>query len=138
MMQRRAGWLAWGMLLLSSVAFATDPDALLSSTDAFRIEAVRAPDNRVFVTFHIAPGYALYRDHIQISDPKGRLSFIALPHGQVVHDNYIGDREELRFQAIATVGLPQGAGTHQLLVSLQGCADLGVCFNPESRWVTIR
>lgn len=124
-------------LLLTAPAIAVDESDLLPTSMAFEIYAVRAPDHQVYVTFTIAPGYALYRDRIRIVGAPGAVTWVRLPHGEVVQDAYLGSREEWRYRAIAMIGLDKAPGPVHLQVSLQGCADLGVCFNPETRAVTV-
>lgn len=130
----------WGLvasLVLACTAQAVEPSELLPAGQAFQVTAVHAAGDRAFVTFTIAPGYALYADRVQITSRPGALRFVHLPDGLVVHDTYLGDRIEWRRRAIAVIGLPAGAPVSQLQVHLQGCADVGVCFNPETRQVPV-
>ena len=128
---------ATSTLMLAPPAIAVDESDLLPSSMAFEVDALRAPNHQAYVTFTIAPGYALYRDRIHITGESGALTWVRLPHGEVVQDAYLGSREQWRYRAIAIVGLDKASGPVHLQVTLQGCADIGVCFNPETRAVTV-
>jgi thiol:disulfide interchange protein DsbD len=71
---------------------ATDAQELLPPQVAFQVDAVRGADGVGYITFTIAPGYALYRDKIRISSPDAALRFVNLPHGIIEHDENLGDR----------------------------------------------
>jgi len=120
-------------------AHAVDPEDILAPSVAFQISGVRAASGEIYLSFDIAPGYALYRDkiHVTANARSGtQLRSLSVPHGQQVDDLNYGAREQWRRHAIVTLTTDR-QGPTLLDVKLQGCADVGVCFNPEVRHVLI-
>jgi len=134
-------WMAPALLLLfASSANAVNPEDLLSASQAFKVSGVRAASGEIYLTFDIAPGYALYRDKIRIGTAASSpavISTLTLPHGTLVADPDSGAKEQWRSRAIATL-TTKTSGPVLLAVKIQGCADVGVCFNPEVREVLVR
>lgn len=115
---------------------------------AFRVQAeVEAPD-RVRLTWDIAPGTYLYADLIEIAlvdSPDVALGTIERPAGTLKHDSVlpdgsIGDVEIHQGRLDLTVQLQRVTTapiTATLIVKYQGCAEIGICYPPQSRRITL-
>ncbi|KVQ29292.1 disulfide bond formation protein DsbC [Burkholderia ubonensis] len=102
---------------------------------AFRMRYLQVAKGYLSIVFRIAPGYRLYRDKISVTTPTPiRLIYnVVKPPGTMHFDATLGktveayDRET-RVDVIMTEGRPV-----DLVVTIQGCADVGVCFPPLER-----
>ncbi|WP_080418590.1 protein-disulfide reductase DsbD domain-containing protein [Burkholderia ubonensis] len=114
---------------------APGPDHPLSPEMAFRMHYLQVAKGYLSIVFRIAPGYRLYRDKISVTTPTPtRLIYnVVKPPGTMHFDAALGktvetyDRET-RVDVIMTEGRPV-----DLVVTIQGCADVGVCFPPLER-----
>ena len=106
--------------------------------EAFVVGASLASSPRVFWQIH--PGYYLYRGRLAFAlegAPEARLD-TTIPTGLAKDDPYFGPVEV--FYNDLSVGLriegpvPEDA---TLRVSYQGCADAGLCYPPETRWIAL-
>lgn len=105
-----------------------------SSEAPFALSADRAGDGILRLTWSVAPGTYLYRDHLDVRLDGQKLA-LALPAGDIKDDPVFG-RVEVYHQPVAArlAGLP---ATGTLLVSFQGCAQDGICFPPEARTLAL-
>jgi cytochrome c biogenesis protein CcdA len=134
------GWLALlaaCLALAAAPALALDPKDLLPPEQAFQVEAQRVgPALRLNI--RIADGYYLYRNKLALaSAPAGLTAPPAWPLGKRKHDPYFGETEIYR--GVFSVDVPLvGPWPDQgrLQLSLQGCADAGICYPPEQRTLT--
>ena len=131
------------LLLFAAVAPAqqqTAPD-LLSPAEAFRLKAVRNVPQRVRLTWTIAPGYYLYRDRFRFENALGApLRTLVFPAGQPKNDPYFGPTEIYRDRVVIELGLDDAADAEtpvSLRIISQGCADIGVCFPPQTARLTL-
>ncbi|GAB4354123.1 MAG: hypothetical protein Kow006_19640 [Gammaproteobacteria bacterium] len=129
--------------LIGGNALAASQDELLPPDVAFVVE-VRAIDaNTLRARWIIADGYFLYREKISFSTttPGYRIGEIRFPPGKIKDDPYFGRTETYRHQIMVDIPLQRDAGapaTLTLVARSQGCADLGVCYPPQSRNISIR
>src|SRR5258708_1804162 len=131
------------VLLLAALppARAAGADDLLEPDKAFRFSA-RALDARtVEVRYGIADGYYLYRDRFRFAaePPSVALGQPQFPKGQVHEDKFFGKQETYRKEV--RIRLPveaAGAERLKLLVTSQGCADVGVCYVPQVQSAELR
>ena len=92
--------------------------------------------DRIEVRWDIADGYYLYRHrtsaHIEGSFKNNPLR---LPRGQAYTDEFFGEVETYRGQltALLTGAAADDAETVKLVVRYQGCADVGICYPPQTR-----
>ncbi|MDE2148280.1 MAG: protein-disulfide reductase DsbD N-terminal domain-containing protein [Gammaproteobacteria bacterium] len=120
---------------------ASNTDALLPAARAFALVDAERNGDAVVVTWQVAPGYYLYRDHIaaQVLAPAGaRLGTPRLPPAQAKTVPQLGRVQVYR--GALRVTWPQAAGAPAITrvqVSYQGCADIGVCYPPQTRVVEI-
>lgn len=126
-------------LSLSTVAAALDQSDLLPVDEAFRIEASAPAADRIEVRFTIAEGYYLYRHRLGLSRLDGQaLPPFSVPDGEHKVDEFFGEVESYRHSLLMTQSLPASdSGSLQLEVRYQGCADLGICYPPQKRTVSV-
>lgn len=117
--------------------------SLLDPEQAF-ILSVTTPDPHTLVAqWSIAEGYYLYRDKLKLElVDAGDLAIASLdiPAGESQADEFFGRQEIFHQQATATARLqgpvPQG-GNIKVRVSYQGCAELGVCYPPQTQLISL-
>jgi thiol:disulfide interchange protein DsbD len=121
----------------------TQTEDLLPPEQAFRLLAeVKGPD-KIRLEYSIAPGYYLYRKRFSfgVSTPGYALGAPGFPKGEIIHDEYFGDVEIYRNQLIIELPYQRKAGTpagFELTANSQGCADVGVCYQPYSQTVPLQ
>ncbi len=136
--------LAPAALLLAFVApaQAVDEKDLLPVDEAFSLRA-RAPERgRIELHWRIADGYYLYRHRIsaQPVDSSFKFNPVELPGGKKKTDEFFGEVETYRHEltAVLTGAAATGVDVIQLRVKYQGCADLGVCYPPQTRTLLVK
>jgi thioredoxin:protein disulfide reductase len=138
--------LAAACLLLAALrpgpALAVDPDDLLPVDQAFPLTVSAPSGDRIDVSFRVAEGYYLYR-HRMAAEPADE-GFVAsgplrLPPGKRYTDEFFGEVETYRQRVTGTLPgrAAAGARTATIRVRFQGCADIGVCYPPQTRTVKV-
>jgi thioredoxin:protein disulfide reductase len=114
-------------------------DDFLAVDEAFELTALAQDKNVIALTWIIAPGYYLYRNRISVATdaPNVRLGAVALPRGQLKHDEYFGDTQV--YYEVLDAQLPVRSPTRKiaLRVTYQGCAEAGLCYNPVTKTIDI-
>ena len=125
----------------ASQARAIDESQLLPVDEAFALQAIAPQRDRVELSWAIADGYYLYRHRIsvEVQDTGFGAGELQLPDGEPHHDEFFGDVETYRGTLRATLpgSAEPGAAAVTLKVRYQGCADLGVCYPPQTRMLTV-
>ncbi len=127
-------------MLLSLPAWALDEKDLLPVDQAFALTATADSREQIQVQWKIAPGYYLYRHRTSVkADPAFAAGTLQLPAGDKHHDDFFGEVETYRKVLTGTLpGKPTAdAGTINLEIRYQGCADAGVCYPPQKRVVQV-
>lgn len=111
-----------------------DAEELLAPEQAFRARARALDAQTLAVRFEIAPGYYLYRDKfVFAAQPPASLGEATLPAGTVKDDALFGKVETYRNAVEVTLPVAGAeAGRVRLTASYQGCADVGVCYPPQT------
>lgn len=112
---------------------------LLPPELAYLPQIVSATNTQIDVRWEIEDGYYLYRDKLSFTLQPANTLQIGESHisnGVMQYDDFFGNVEILRQTASATLavsGNMTASGTQDasLLISYQGCADIGVCFPPS-------
>ena len=110
-------------------------DEFLPVRSAFKVSLAAEP-NVLVVDLEIAPGYYLYRDRLgfESATPGVTLGQPTLPVGLDHEDEFFG--KQVIYRDMARVGVPVTfAGAAQdfdVKVKLQGCADAGLCYPPQT------
>jgi thiol:disulfide interchange protein DsbD len=109
-------------------------DAFLDPEQAFRVSARLVDARTVELQYNVAPGYYLYRDRFAFEAQGATLGAPQLPAGQVKYDeNFQKNVETLRGELRVTLPLVAAAvGPFTLQAALQGCADAGLCYPPQT------
>lgn len=117
-------------------------DALLPVDEAFELQGAIRKGNEVTLDWVIAPGYYLYGHTLKVSvDAPASAAFSGpvLPKGELVKDAEFGDVEVYRGLMQARLTVPADAKAPRTLrVRYQGCADIGVCYPPQTRIVAVK
>ncbi len=129
------------LALYKPFVFAINPADILPQEQAFKVSAKATQEGHVQVSWQIAKGYYLYRHKIAFISKTDNIGIqhADLPPGHIKHDKYFGDVAIYRKQLNSLLNLtrPKTAQTLSLLVKYQGCADLGVCYPPQSTLLNI-
>lgn len=124
---------ALGLIALASPAHAVDEKDLLPPTQAFRASVESVDANTLNVHFAVAEGYYLYRDRIKITSQPDQAFTTAFPQGKQKNDPNFGKVEIYpRNLDVRLVSDKPWPASPQLTVRMQGCAEVGVCYPPQT------
>lgn len=104
---------------------------VLRSEKAFQISIARDVNGDLLVSFYARDGYALYRDKIKIDSVPRQAIRVTKPAGEIHVDEILGPQALYRGTSIVRVVLSDKNRVSQLEIQSQGCADVGVCYNPR-------
>ena len=145
-MKRHLATLLLALLPLAATAapslFRSAEPEILEPAEAYRV-SVSADGDALDVRWQIAEGYYLYRDKLGfVSASDGvTLGEAALPMPtEIKDDEFFGKMAVYRGDVAIRVpfsGRPAGAATLALDLKAQGCADIGICYPPETRRVDV-
>ncbi len=119
---------------------AVDEDDLLPVDEAFALGARAVARDRIEVDWAIADGYYLYRHRIDVRpDAAFAPEPLQLPAGKKHTDEFFGEVETYRRHVTAVLdGRAAGdARRVTLTVKYQGCADIGICYPPQTRTLQV-
>ncbi len=163
----RAAWLliVLGLLLFAGAARAIDPADLLEPEKAFRLSARAVAPDLIEVRYDIAPGYYLYRERFKFenadakatdgteakgaqgkalpaaktgkTDPGLKLGAPQFPPGESHVDAFFGRMETYRKAVAVRIPVMGNPDRVQLAATSQGCADVGVCYPPNTQKVSV-
>ena len=134
------------LLLLSTLLFApatlaVDEKDLLPIDQAFVLNAKVVARDKIEFTWNIAPGYYLYKHRMGVSsvDGKFKTNALQLPEGAHKKDQFFGDVQTYRSTVVGiqTGTVADDVSSVSFLVKYQGCADLGVCYPPHKKTITL-
>jgi len=113
---------------------------ILSPDVAFVLEALPQGDNQLIATFTIVEGHYLYRDKISFNvadDEDVNLDVVSLTEGINKYDEFFGDVDVNRNIAVAELQLNHTGEARDITIDVgyQGCADLGICYPPQTKQV---
>ena len=127
------------LVTVASAGLAADDD-FLPVRSAYKVATSAAPDELV-VRFDIAPGYYLYRDRLGFESATTGVTLgkASLPVGLDHEDEFFG--KQVIYRDNVQVGVPVTfSGTPRdfdVKVKLQGCADAGLCYPPQTWTVPV-
>jgi thiol:disulfide interchange protein len=129
------------ILCVSSTAYAVDEKDLLPIDQAFVVSAKVIARDKIEFTWKIAPGYYLYKHRMSVSSVDGafKTDTLQLPEGHHKKDQFFGEVQTYRntVVGIQTGVAADNANSISFLVKYQGCADLGVCYPPHKKTITL-
>ena len=133
--------LAAAALLPAPARAAVDEADLLPIDEAFALTARATDAGEVEFTWKIADGYYLYRHRtsVQVQGAGFTAGELRLPQGHAYTDEFFGDVETYRGELVAVQAgaVAPGATSATFRVRYQGCADVGVCYPPHSKDITV-
>lgn len=111
-------------------------DDLLDPEQAFKFSARVVDGQTLEVRYQIAEGYYLYKEKLKFqAEPSDVvLGTAQLPAGKVKQDEYFGKVETYRHNLVIRLPYTRGSATQiTLKAASQGCADVGVCYPPQTQ-----
>jgi thiol:disulfide interchange protein DsbD len=118
-------------------------DELLPPDEAFAFKASVDADGRIRADWKIANGYYLYKDKFRFSAGDGGASpgEADYPPAKVKEDPIFGKVETYRKKVSIAIPVTRqpGAGNQlSFTATYQGCADIGVCYPPQTKTVSLQ
>jgi len=126
-------------LLATLPALAADESDLLPVDQAFALSVNAPARDRIELRWKIADGYYLYRHRTAVKASGGFAGgTLQLPDGDRHTDEFFGPVETYRGELVAELdGQAVGDGPVRLEVKYQGCADIGICYPPQTRQLQV-
>ncbi len=120
-----------------------DEEELLPPEQAFAFSAEVKDARTITAHWKVADGYYLYRSRIQFSTdtPGITLSSADFPAGKIKQDEFFGEVETYRHDLYIDIPVQRSADAADritLTARSQGCADIGVCYPPQSQTVELQ
>ncbi|MDD5240579.1 MAG: protein-disulfide reductase DsbD [Sulfuricella sp.] len=122
-------------LLLSWAAQAVEGD-LPEPEQAFKFSARVIDDKTLEVRYQIAEGFYLYRNKFkfQAEPADATLGTPQMPAGKIKQDEFFGKIETYRNTLVIHLPFTRGSASRiTLKATSQGCADVGVCYPPQTQ-----
>ena len=113
---------------------------VLKPQEAFLVE-VFVQNDVLRVNHRIEDGYYLYKDKINYGSTQDGVSLAGytLPDGIQYEDEFFGNTEIYRAPFSVYINLNEGSRTPtNLVVESQGCADIGLCYPPQTWTIDIQ
>ena len=136
-----AGLALAALLAPASVLAAVGLDDLLPVDEAFVLRAEATAPDRIELDWAIADGYYLYRHRMGAEPVDGGFVVgpggLELPAGKRHTDEFFGEVETYRGRVTGTLQGTAGAARTELKIRYQGCADIGICYPPQTRTVSV-
>ncbi len=122
-----------------------EEDDFLPVDEAFVLTTEVAPDGAVLARWSMPDGYYLYRHRFEFDvrgsaeDSATSVSFgeAEIPPGKRKIDEYFGEVEVYYHEAQARLPVVAGGGPVEVGIGYQGCADAGLCYAPELKWIPV-
>ena len=108
--------------------------------EAFVLSAEFDGDGALVARWTIAQGYYLYRHRFGFKTGEGESAQLGepeIPPGKAKVDEYFGEVEVYYDHARARVPVLAEGGMLEVGIGYQGCAEAGLCYPPQTRWVAI-
>ncbi|MCE5181125.1 MAG: protein-disulfide reductase DsbD [Betaproteobacteria bacterium] len=122
-------------LLFSSVAQAAGGD-LPEPDQAFKISTRAIDDKTLEVRYQIADGFYLYKSKFKFQAEPADVTLGApqMPAGKIKDDEFFGKIETYRNTLVIRLPYIRGSASRiTLKATSQGCADVGVCYPPQTQ-----
>ena len=112
---------------------------LLDVDQAFAFSYRQNGEGQLLANWNMADGYYLYRDKISATIVSGQATIqgVVTPAGLMKDDPLFGQVEVYYSQATADITITDLQGPVVVEIGYQGCADVGVCYPPETRQVSL-
>ena len=128
------------LLLLTAASGLATGEEPLPPDQVFKFTARAADADTVEIEWNLPEGYYLYHEKFRFSTdtPGIELGTPQIPRGKKKQDPFFGEQEIHRGRIHVRIPLRRspGAGNElSLRVTVQGCADLGICYPPYHKTV---
>ena len=112
---------------------------LLDVDQAFAFSYRQNGEGQLLANWNMADGYYLYRDKISATIVSGQATIqgVVTPAGLMKDDPLFGQVEVYYGQATADITITDLQGPVVVEIGYQGCADVGVCYPPETRQINL-
>ena len=126
------------LLFVFSQAYAIEEDELLPVEEAY-IPTVTVAGDVATLNFIVAPGYYLYKERISLEAARPAevvMGPLEMPAGEEKTDEFFGKMHVFHQDFTGTSKLTFPAARPGLVafrLKYQGCADVGVCYPPQTR-----
>jgi len=114
---------------------------LLTADQAFAVSAKAVSADLIEVSWEIADGYYLYRNKTSITSQTTDvdLGVPDMPVGKIKHDEFFGDVITYRNQLKISIPVTNKSSlsSFKVLIKYQGCADIGICYPPQKKILSI-
>ena len=108
--------------------------------EAYRLDGALLGDGKLRLYWQITDGYYLYQHAFKVR-PQHAASkeplAITLPPAVAKTDEFFGDVAVYYGEADLIVELPESTNTLAVAVTYQGCADAGLCYPPETEYLSV-
>ena len=129
----------------SADSWLDDEPEFLPVDKAFVLSTEVADDGALLARWEMVDGYYLYRHRFDFATRTSEtvaesgvvLGEPEIPPGKKKIDEWFGEVEVYYHQAQARVPVASGGGPVEVGISYQGCADMGLCYPPETKWVAL-
>ncbi|HEX7643641.1 MAG TPA: protein-disulfide reductase DsbD [Burkholderiaceae bacterium] len=112
-------------------------DEFLEPEQAFKFSAKMVDAKTAEVSYAIADGYYMYREHFKFRVEGAKLGTPVYPKGQIHFDETFQKNVETYRHGV-TVKLPvEAKGPFTLIAVGQGCAEKGLCYPPQEARITL-
>ena len=129
-------------LLLLTTHLAWGGDEPLDPELAFKFSARAVDAKTIEARWQIADGYYMYRDkfRFELTPATAKLGTPQFPPGKIKDDEFFGKVETYRKEVKILLPFVAGADISSvtLKTSVQGCADLGICYPPTPQQTTVQ
>ncbi|VVE57307.1 Thiol:disulfide interchange protein DsbD [Pandoraea pneumonica] len=125
----------FALVMMFGTARAHAADDFLDPDVAFKVSKSEQP-GAVLLHFEVAKGYYLYRERFAFAADNAsiKLGTPEFPKGEVKHDETFAKDMEVYHEPIdVRIPVADAAGPFTLTVTMQGCADKGLCYPPMDK-----
>ncbi len=127
---------AAALALLISLPSAAQDEDILHPDEAYRY-AVSDSGSAIEIDWAIEDGYYLYRNKLSFASKTEAIRFgeIELPEGLHHEDEFFGVQQVYRNRFFVTIPYEVNGDrpdSMQLVLKSQGCADIGICYPPQT------
>ena len=130
------------LFVFSNTSFAIDQDDLLKPDIAFKGSLTQVSPDKIKATWEIAEGYYLYRKRFSFKsdNPNITLGEPVFPKGKIKDDPGFGKVETYRHSVSIEIPIVYNSSNTELSLKTksQGCADIGVCYPPQKKTLTLQ
>lgn len=119
-------------LFNSPSPIASNAPAFVPVDQAFPFNFTQQGD-RVYLDWHVTPGYYLYQDKIGVTPSSdAQIGALDMRQGLPYEDEFFGEVNIYKQPLTVSVPVISATDSSMLTVTYQGCAEAGFCYPPET------